>query len=445
MKHIYVSQTQFDIMKKNFYTVKHLLYFLVSVFTFTVVLMDIDYSQTFLGILMSVTLGLFLTQWYLFVGLIKSREKQEPNFFKQRSDGMLLPKWQTFLLSGVVTMYVIALGYLTDAEFDFNGAIVIFLYVMGPAVFLCIKKWYIFGFTALWVWFPIEWGVISDAISINFGLPFHSLLGLFALLWPAIMLGRHMPWYDWNITKSDLKPVNKSIIVLTIVTVPLGILLMFLKINFEEFAGKTFGESLGMILFTFMAIFMVQGIMEESLFRDIIMKHGYNRLKKYQDTEQLFFRKFDYGMVAILLGGLLIISIPFWGPILRWMADIFPILDGVASTVGDLHRPLGDYEGIAIPAFASLSVWPFFLVIGVLLTIGGIIFSKKTHDPMMAALVVSAMIFGFAHFQDWRYVLFATFAGYGYGYTYLKTKNLAAAALVHMGVDAVWSLILSYP
>ena len=46
--------------------------------------------------------------------------------------------------------------------------------------------------------------------------------------------------------------------------------------------------------------------------------------------------------------------------------------------------------------------------------------------------------------KDWRYVLFATFAGYGYGYTYLKTKNLAAAALVHMGVDAVWSLILTY-
>ena len=64
---------------------------------------------------------------------------------------------------------------------------------------------------------------------------------------------------------------------------------------------------------------------------------------------------------------------------------------------------------------------------------------------MMAVLAMSAMIFGFAHFQDWRYVLFATFAGYGYGYTYLKTKNLAAAALVHMGVDAVWSLILSYP
>ncbi|MCK5491991.1 MAG: CPBP family intramembrane metalloprotease, partial [Candidatus Omnitrophica bacterium] len=122
-----------------------------------------------------------------------------------------------------------------------------------------------------------------------------------------------------------------------------------------------------------------------------------------------------------------------------------PIFEGVASTVGDLHRPLGDYEGIAIPAFTSLPVWPFYLIIGIFLTIGGIIFYNKTRDPMRGALVVSAMIFGFAHFQDWRYVLFATFAGYGYGYTYYKTKNLAAAALVHMGVDAIWSLFLSYP
>ncbi|QEE17329.1 CPBP family glutamic-type intramembrane protease [Promethearchaeum syntrophicum] len=57
----------------------------------------------------------------------------------------------------------------------------------------------------------------------------------------------------------------------------------------------------------------------------------------------------------------------------------------------------------------------------------------------MAALAVSAMICSFAHFQDWRYVLFATFSGYGYGYAYYKTENLAGAALVHMGVDAVWS------
>jgi membrane protease YdiL (CAAX protease family) len=432
-------------MKKDFLTTKRIIYLLVSLFTFIVVLTEIEYSQTVLGILMTIILGLFLTQWYIFVGLIKSRDEKGLNIFKPRPDGTLLPKWVILSLSTVVSFYVILLGYVSDDIFTINGAVVIFLYVMGPAVFLLIKKWYMLALTALWVWFPIEWDVISDAIHINLGLPFPALLGLFALLWPAIMLGRHVPWYDWNITKSDLKPVNISILALTIITVPLGILLLFLKINFNEFAGKTFGESLGLILFTFMAIFLVQGIMEESLFRDIIMKHSCNRLKKFQDSNQLLFGKLDYGVVSILLGGLLIISIPFWGSIIRFIADIIPLFEGVASRVGDLHQLLGTYEGIAIPAFENYPVWPFYLIIGILLTIGGLFLYLKTKNPLMAALAFSAMIFGFAHFQDWRYVLFATFAGYGYGYTYYKTKNLAAAALVHMGVDAIWSLILSYP
>ena len=316
---------------------------------------------------------------------------------------------------------------------------------MGPSAILLIKKGFSLVLTTLWVWFPIEWGLISDTIKIDIGLPFASLLGLFAMLWPAIMLGRHMPWYDWNIKKSDLKPVNKSIMVLTIVVVPLGVILYFLKINFEEFAGKSFGESLGLIFITFAAIFVVQGIMEETPFRDIIMKHWYFEIKELRDSDKKFLKKLNYGVVSIIFGGILIISIPFWGDVIRFITDILPIFEGVALRVGDLHRPLGDYEGAAIPAFVGIPVWPFYLMVGTLLMVGGLILYKKTDDPLMAALAVSAMIFGFAHFQDWRYVLFATISGYGYGYAYYKTKNLAAAALVHMGVDAIWSLVLSYP
>ena len=430
---------------KKFFSVKYILYGLISLFILIFMLVEIDYNQSILGILMTVILGLFLTQWYLFVGLIKTRNKDQVNFFKQRSDGSLLPKWQIISLSSLVTVYVISLGYLSDVNFDFYGVIVIFLYVMGPLALLSIKKWYTLGITTLWVWFPIEWGVISDAISIDLGFPFSSLLGLFALLWPAIMLGRHVPWYDWNFTKKDLKYTNISIILLTLAVIPLGIILYFLKINFEEFAGLNFGESLSLVIFTILAIFVVQGIMEETLFRDIIMKHGYYRLKNFQDNNKLFLNRFDYGTSSIILGGILIISIPFWGPIIRFIANLIPIFGGIADIVGDLHLPLGVYEGVAIPAFVGLPLWPFYFSVGFILTVGGIIIYKKTKDPMMAALAVSAMIFGFAHFQDWRYVLFATFAGYGYGYTYYKTKNLLASAAVHMGVDAVWSLILSYP
>ena len=163
-------------MIKDYLTPKHIIYAGVSLFTFAVVLLEINYSQSFLGIVMTIILGLFLTQWYLFVGLIKSREKESLNFFTQRVDGTLLPKWQIFSLSGIVTLYIIALGYLSDPEFNFSGTVVIFLYIMGPVAFMLIKKWYSFGLAALWVWFPIEWSVISDAIHINLGLPFSRVL-----------------------------------------------------------------------------------------------------------------------------------------------------------------------------------------------------------------------------------------------------------------------------
>ena len=466
-------------MKKNFLSTKRILYILVSLFTFIYVLFEINYEQSILSIIMTILLGLFLTQWYLFVGLIKSREKNEKenggknnnidssndivnsddkdkelggdkneeelNFFKRRDDGTLLPRWQVISLSTLVTIFIISLGFLSDNSFNINGVLIIFLYVMGPAAILLIKKGFSLILTTLWVWFPIEWGLISDTIKIDIGLPFASLVGLFAMLWPAIMYGRHLPWYDWDLKRSDLKPVNRSILVLTIIVVPLGVILYFLKINFEEFAGKSFGESLGLILLTIAAIFVVQGIMEETLFRDIIMKHWYFKIKDLHDSNKKWFKKLDYGVVSIIFGGILIISIPFWGDVLRFIANLIPIFGGVALRVGDLHRPLGDYEGVAIPAFVNMPVWPFYLIVGILLMIGGLILYRKTNNPLMAALAVSAMIFGFAHFQDWRYVLFATFSGYGYGYAYYKTKNLAAAALVHMGVDAVWSLILSYP
>ena len=150
--------------------------------------------------------------------------------------------------------------------------------------------------------------------------------------------------------------------------------------------------------------------------------------------------------MAIVFGGLLIISIPFWGPFLEFVADLIPlpIFNDIANRVGDLTRPLGHYEGAAIPAFVDTPLWLFYLGVGLILMTVSLILYKKYPDPMFAALLASSMIFGFAHFQDWRYVMFASFAGMAYGYAYYKTKNLVASALVHMGVDAVWSLILSY-
>ena len=55
----------------------------------------------------------------------------------------------------------------------------------------------------------------------------------------------------------------------------------------------------------------------------------------------------------------------------------------------------------------------------------------------------SSMLFGWAHFEDWRYLIFATIAGIGYCETYRRTNNLFAASVLHMLVDVTWGAVLS--
>ena len=73
-------------------------------------------------------------------------------------------------------------------------------------------------------------------------------------------------------------------------------------------------------------------------------------------------------------------------------------------------------------------------------TIQGLI--EKVTRPWIA-LAVASVIFGLAHFPDWRYILLATLAGGAYGLAYLQTRNLAAPILTHFLVDAVWRVFFS--
>ena len=201
-------------------------------------------------------------------------------------------------------------------------------------------------------------------------------------------------------------------------------------------------NSVFFIILTFYLIFLVQGVMEETLFRDVIFKHEMLWLQDHYDTK--YFGRFDNGHLFILLGGLLVISIPFWDNVLRGLASVIPLLTPVSDRVGSLSHPLGEYEGTSITFLEPYPLWIFYLVVGlILMAIANFIYSRH-HTPMIGALLLASMIFGFAHFEDYRYVFFAAIAGFGYGYTYFKTKNLLASAMVHMGVDAIWSLLLSY-
>ena len=79
-------------------------------------------------------------------------------------------------------------------------------------------------------------------------LPSDALIGLFALLWPMIMFGRHRVWYDWAVKKSDFKYVNYATLAATVAVVPLGIALNFLKLNFDQFTEAGFPDAIGLAL-----------------------------------------------------------------------------------------------------------------------------------------------------------------------------------------------------
>jgi uncharacterized protein len=65
-----------------------------------------------------------------------------------------------------------------------------------------------------------------------------------------------------------------------------------------------------------------------------------------------------------------------------------------------------------------------------------------------AALVLTAMLFGLAHFNkraaffNWRYVLLAAIAGLFYGRAWRQERRVGASAVTHATVDAIWSLWL---
>lgn len=64
------------------------------------------------------------------------------------------------------------------------------------------------------------------------------------------------------------------------------------------------------------------------------------------------------------------------------------------------------------------------------------------------ALVVSAIVFGLAHFNkranvfNWRYVILAAIAGIFYGRSYLARRRILSAGITHATVDTVWAIWL---
>jgi membrane protease YdiL (CAAX protease family) len=66
----------------------------------------------------------------------------------------------------------------------------------------------------------------------------------------------------------------------------------------------------------------------------------------------------------------------------------------------------------------------------------------------IAALIVTACIFGLAHFNkrtkffNWRYVLLAAIAGIFYGRAWRADRRIGASAITHSTVDTLWGALL---
>jgi membrane protease YdiL (CAAX protease family) len=77
-------------------------------------------------------------------------------------------------------------------------------------------------------------------------------------------------------------------------------------------------------------------------------------------------------------------------------------------------------------------------IIGVTYLAIGLVFYYKTKNLTLTILLWSSMLFGWAHFEDWRYIVFATIAGIGYCDTYKRTNNIFASTVVHATVNTIW-------
>ena len=288
---------------------------------------------------------------------------------------------------------------------------------------------YIDVFAGLWVWLPIEFGIVDDFIGrVELGaIPFDTLLVLFAFIYALIFVRHHDMGLTFSISKEDLINASKANGLLFLVILPLGMFSYFLappdKIVENVFAlVADFPVSLVNVVLTFILIFIGTALIEEMFFRGFT----FNLLEEKFDNNN-FSSGWWYGGMLILIG--LIIITPWIDDILLVLSWI-PLFSHIQDIVGSLAEPLGDAEGQAWPLVQSIPLEVLYMIVAVILGVAGIILIYKTRDPLVAALILSSILFGWAHFEDVRYIFFASIAGFAYGWTYWKTQKVVPAALL---------------
>ena len=132
---------------------------------------------------------------------------------------------------------------------------------------------------------------------------------------------------------------------------------------------------------------------------------------------------------------------------LREAAFYTPIALALGLSLGFLHFHPG-WSSVGRAALAWIFTFFFIAVPEELFFRGWLQNLLEKRIGRYGSLLLTACLFGLAHFNkratifNWRYVLLAALAGIFYGRAWRQQRRVAASAVTHATVDALWSLWL---
>jgi membrane protease YdiL (CAAX protease family) len=132
---------------------------------------------------------------------------------------------------------------------------------------------------------------------------------------------------------------------------------------------------------------------------------------------------------------------------LRELAFYAPIALALGLGLGFLHFH-SKWPGLGPLAGAWLFTLFFIAIPEELFFRGWLQNLLERRMGRLPALLLAALLFGLSHFNkravlfNWRYVLLAAVAGVFYGRAWRQERRVAASAITHASVDAIWSLWL---
>lgn len=136
---------------------------------------------------------------------------------------------------------------------------------------------------------------------------------------------------------------------------------------------------------------------------------------------------------------------------LREFLFYLPIALTIGLLTGFLHTHAFDWRPLPLLArFSQAWVFTFFFIAvpEELFFRGWLQNLLERRMGRIAALIVASILFGLSHFNkravhfNTRYVVLAAIAGIFYGRAWRRDRRIAASAVTHTTVDAVWSLLL---